>query len=138
MVAARRPDILDHLAAGLTNAEIGQRLHLSGKTVANNVSAILAKLQLTQRSQAIVRARDAGLAGPADWPRFVLSQHSARPWRRALRTGQGERRSCGDRAAVTAEQQTLPMQIVDDPADGVGIVGEQVAQHHTAGLCRPR
>jgi DNA-binding NarL/FixJ family response regulator len=61
---ARERDILDHLAAGLTNAEIGQRLHLSGKTVANNVSAILAKLHLTQRSQAIVRARDAGLGRP--------------------------------------------------------------------------
>ncbi|MER6983503.1 LuxR C-terminal-related transcriptional regulator [Streptomyces carpinensis] len=57
----RERDILDHLAAGLSNAEIGRCLHLSGKTVANNVSAILAKLHLTQRSQAIVRARDAGL-----------------------------------------------------------------------------
>ncbi|GGJ69524.1 response regulator transcription factor [Streptomyces brasiliensis] len=57
----RERDILDHLAAGLSNAEIGWRLHLSGKTVANNVSAILAKLHLTQRSQAIIRARDAGL-----------------------------------------------------------------------------
>jgi DNA-binding NarL/FixJ family response regulator len=63
-LTVRERDILDHLAAGLTNAEIGQRLHLSGKTVANNVSAILAKLQLTQRSQAIVRARDAGLGRP--------------------------------------------------------------------------
>jgi hypothetical protein len=35
-----------------------------GKTVANNVSAILAKLHLTRRSQAIVRARDAGLGRP--------------------------------------------------------------------------
>jgi DNA-binding NarL/FixJ family response regulator len=63
-LTARERDILDHLAAGLSNAEIGQRLHLSGKTVANNVSAILAKLHLTQRSQAIVRARDAGLGRP--------------------------------------------------------------------------
>jgi DNA-binding NarL/FixJ family response regulator len=60
----RERDILDHLAAGLSNMEIGQRLHLSGKTVANNVSTILAKLHLTQRSQAIARARDAGLGGP--------------------------------------------------------------------------
>ncbi|MFE4419142.1 response regulator [Streptomyces sp. NPDC056817] len=63
-LTARERDILDHLAAGLSNAEIGRRLHLSGKTVANNVSAILAKLHLTQRSQAIVRARDAGLGRP--------------------------------------------------------------------------
>ncbi|MFI9602082.1 response regulator [Streptomyces sp. NPDC052043] len=60
-LTARERDILDQLAAGLSNADIGRRLHLSGKTVANNVSTILAKLHLTQRSQAIVRARDAGL-----------------------------------------------------------------------------
>ncbi|MER7001991.1 response regulator transcription factor [Dactylosporangium sp. NPDC000555] len=63
-LTARERDILDHLAAGLSNAEIGQRLHLSGKTVANNISTILAKLHLSQRSQAIVRARDAGLGRP--------------------------------------------------------------------------
>ncbi|MFF9123994.1 response regulator [Streptomyces sp. NPDC014889] len=63
-LTVREREILDHLAAGLSNAEIGRRLHLSGKTVANNVSAILAKLHLTRRSQAIVRARDAGLGRP--------------------------------------------------------------------------
>ncbi|GGM90400.1 response regulator [Dactylosporangium sucinum] len=60
----RERDILDHLAAGLSNAEIGQRLHLSSKTVANNISTILTKLHLSQRSQAIIRARDAGLGRP--------------------------------------------------------------------------
>ncbi|MGX4688777.1 LuxR C-terminal-related transcriptional regulator [Streptomyces sp. JNUCC 63] len=63
-LTSREHDILDHLAAGLSNAEIGRRLHLSGKTVANNISAILAKLHLTQRGQAIIRARDAGLGRP--------------------------------------------------------------------------
>jgi DNA-binding NarL/FixJ family response regulator len=53
--------ILDKLAAGLTNAEIGRALFLSPKTVANNVSMILAKLNLSERGQAIVLARDAGL-----------------------------------------------------------------------------
>ena len=53
--------ILDKLAAGLTNVEIGRALFLSPKTVANNVSLILAKLHLSDRSQAIVLARDAGL-----------------------------------------------------------------------------
>ncbi len=60
-LTSRDRDILDHLAAGLTIAGIGDRLHLFTKTVANNVSAILNKLHVTQRSQAIVRARDAGL-----------------------------------------------------------------------------
>lgn len=57
----RERDILDALAAGLTNAEIGDRIHLSAKTIANNVSTILTKLHVTQRGQAIVRAREAGL-----------------------------------------------------------------------------
>lgn len=57
----RERRILDGVAAGLTNAQIGQRLFLSAKTVANNVSTILAKLQAADRGQAIVRARDAGL-----------------------------------------------------------------------------
>ncbi len=57
----RERAILDGVAAGLTNAQIGQRLFLSTKTVANNVSTILAKLQVAERGQAIVRAREAGL-----------------------------------------------------------------------------
>ena len=63
----RESDILDLLAAGHPNATIGDRLHLSPKTVANNVSNILNKLHLMNRSEAIVRARQAGLgrSGPA-------------------------------------------------------------------------
>lgn len=57
----RERAILDGVAAGLTNAQIGQREFLSAKTVANNVSNILAKLQLSERGQAIVAAREAGL-----------------------------------------------------------------------------
>lgn len=57
----RERQILDKLAAGLTNVEIGQALFLSPKTVANNVSMILSKLNLSERGQAIVLARDAGL-----------------------------------------------------------------------------
>ncbi len=53
--------ILDKVAAGLTNVEIGRALFLSPKTVANNVSMILAKLNLSERGQAIVLGRDAGL-----------------------------------------------------------------------------
>jgi DNA-binding NarL/FixJ family response regulator len=57
----RERAILDGVAAGLSNAQIGHRLFLSAKTVANNVTNILAKLQLTQRAEAIVQAREAGL-----------------------------------------------------------------------------
>jgi DNA-binding NarL/FixJ family response regulator len=57
----RERDILDAVAAGLTNTEIGASLFLSPKTVANNITAILAKLHLAHRAEAIVKARDAGL-----------------------------------------------------------------------------
>jgi DNA-binding NarL/FixJ family response regulator len=60
-LSPREVDILDHLAAGLSNADIARLLHLSSKTIANNVSAILTKLQVSQRTQAIVKAREAGL-----------------------------------------------------------------------------
>ena len=57
----REREILDGVAAGLSNAQIGQQMFLSAKTIANNVSTILAKLQVAERAQAIVVARDAGL-----------------------------------------------------------------------------
>lgn len=57
----RERDILDKVAAGLTNAEIGAELFLSPKTVANNVSMIVDKLHVAHRAAAIVRAREAGL-----------------------------------------------------------------------------
>jgi DNA-binding NarL/FixJ family response regulator len=60
-LTAREREVLDLLAAGHTNHQIAQRLGLSGKTVANHISAIFAKLQVADRTQAILRARDAGL-----------------------------------------------------------------------------
>ncbi len=57
----REHDVLDLLAGGLNNAAIGQRLGVAPKTVANHVSAIFLKLQVADRAEAIVRARDAGL-----------------------------------------------------------------------------
>ena len=55
---------MDLLAAGHNNHQIAQQLTLSGKTVANHISAIFAKLQVADRTQAILRARDAGLGHP--------------------------------------------------------------------------
>jgi pimeloyl-ACP methyl ester carboxylesterase/DNA-binding CsgD family transcriptional regulator len=52
--------ILDLLARGLDNAQIAAHLDLSSKTVRNKVSIVFHKLQVENRSQAIVRARDAG------------------------------------------------------------------------------
>ena len=60
-LAAREREILDLVAAGLSNGTIAQRLSLSPKTVANYLTSVFAKLGVPDRSQAIVRARDAGL-----------------------------------------------------------------------------
>jgi DNA-binding NarL/FixJ family response regulator len=57
----REREVLDLIAQGLRNPEIASRLYLSPKTVRNHVSSIFAKLQVADRAQAIVRAREAGL-----------------------------------------------------------------------------
>ena len=60
-LTAREREVLDLLAAGRNNHQIADQLSLSAKTVANHISAIFAKLQVADRTQAILRARDAGL-----------------------------------------------------------------------------
>ncbi len=55
-------DILRLLADGLQNAQIAERLFLAPKTVRNNVSSILTKLNVADRTEAALRARDAGVA----------------------------------------------------------------------------
>ena len=57
----REREILTFLADGESNPAIAARLHLSPKTVRNHVSSILAKLQVADRRQAMLRAREAGL-----------------------------------------------------------------------------
>ncbi|MDP9470529.1 MAG: response regulator transcription factor [Chloroflexota bacterium] len=57
----REREILGLIVQGQSNTEIAARLFLSTKTVRNHISSIFAKLQVTDRAQAIVRAREAGL-----------------------------------------------------------------------------
>jgi DNA-binding NarL/FixJ family response regulator len=57
----REREILQLIARGSTNSDIARQLSLSVKTVSNYVSNIFSKLQVTDRAQAIIRARDAGL-----------------------------------------------------------------------------
>jgi DNA-binding NarL/FixJ family response regulator len=57
----REREVLDLVAQGRANAAIANKLGLSQKTVRNHVSNILTKLQVADRAQAIVQARDAGL-----------------------------------------------------------------------------
>ena len=57
----REREILSLIAAGHPNPSIARQLFLSPKTVANYVSAIFAKLQVADRAEAMIRAREAGL-----------------------------------------------------------------------------
>jgi pimeloyl-ACP methyl ester carboxylesterase/DNA-binding CsgD family transcriptional regulator len=59
-LSPRERDILAAIAEGLSNAEIGERLAISGKTVRNHVSNVFDKLGVWTRAQAIVFARDRG------------------------------------------------------------------------------
>ena len=57
----REREVLDRIAEGLDNRQIGSRLYISAKTVSNHISNIFAKLHVADRAQAIVAAREAGL-----------------------------------------------------------------------------
>jgi DNA-binding NarL/FixJ family response regulator len=59
----REREILEMVARGRSNPEITAELVLSPKTVRNHVSNIFAKLQVRDRAEAIVRAREAGMGG---------------------------------------------------------------------------
>ncbi len=63
-LTGRERDILELIAQGYPNPRIAQRLGLSTKTVGNYVSTIFSKLQVADRSEAIIRAREAGLGTP--------------------------------------------------------------------------
>jgi DNA-binding NarL/FixJ family response regulator len=53
--------VLDLIAQGHNNARIARSLFVSPKTVRNHISHIFTKLQIVDRTQAILRVRDAGL-----------------------------------------------------------------------------
>ncbi|MFN2275199.1 MAG: response regulator [Anaerolineales bacterium] len=57
----REFEVLELIAHGRNNSEIARQLVISTKTVRNHVSNIFNKLQVADRAQAIIRARDAGL-----------------------------------------------------------------------------
>jgi DNA-binding NarL/FixJ family response regulator len=59
----REEEILVLVAQGKSNQEIAAQLFVSVKTVRNHVSNILLKLQVADRAQAVIRARDAGIGG---------------------------------------------------------------------------
>lgn len=58
-LSSRENEVLCHLANGLTNQEIADKLFISPITVRNHVTNVLAKLQVTNRRQAMLMAREA-------------------------------------------------------------------------------
>ncbi|MEV0329990.1 response regulator transcription factor [Micromonospora echinospora] len=60
-LTGREREVLDLVAQGLTNVLVARRLGLSPKTVRNHLSTVLHKLQVSDRSEAVRRARQAGL-----------------------------------------------------------------------------
>jgi DNA-binding NarL/FixJ family response regulator len=60
VLTPRESDVVHLVAEGLSNAEIGRRLHMSETTIKTYMTRILAKLDCTNRVQAALLARDAG------------------------------------------------------------------------------
>lgn len=57
----REREVLNLIAQGRSNHEIAQQLVVSGKTISNHISNIFSKLQVTDRAQAIIKARRSGM-----------------------------------------------------------------------------
>jgi DNA-binding NarL/FixJ family response regulator len=64
-LSEREREVLDLVARGYDNRRIARELFLSDKTVRNHVSSVLSKLDAADRSEAIQRARRAGLGNPS-------------------------------------------------------------------------
>lgn len=67
-LTTREGEVLDLIAAGMSNPAIARRLGLAPKTVSNHISAIFTKLQVTGRAEAIMRIREAGIGRASTSP----------------------------------------------------------------------
>ncbi len=62
----REREVLQLISQGVSNGGIAEQLVISGKTVSNHITNIFSKLQVANRAQAVLRARDAGLGLESD------------------------------------------------------------------------
>jgi DNA-binding NarL/FixJ family response regulator len=60
-LTSREREILELIAVGESNQSIAENLVISLKTVRNHVSNIYSKLQVVDRAQAVIKARESGL-----------------------------------------------------------------------------
>jgi DNA-binding NarL/FixJ family response regulator len=60
----REREVLELIARGKNNSDIAELLVVSPKTVRNHITNIFSKLQVADRAEAIIKARDAGLGHP--------------------------------------------------------------------------
>jgi len=60
-LTGREREVLGLIAQGANNSEIAKELVISPKTVSNHITNILSKLQVADRTEAIIKAREAGL-----------------------------------------------------------------------------
>ncbi|WP_066285633.1 response regulator transcription factor [Arthrobacter sp. B6] len=67
-LSAREKDVLGELAAGRNNAEIASALYLSPETVKTHIASVLAKLQVRDRTQAVILAYETGFIRPGAHP----------------------------------------------------------------------
>jgi len=101
----REREVLALVAAGLTNAEIAERLVISPATAETHVSRILLKLDARDRAQLVVIAYESGLVKARSTPERTSPTTRCRPAR--LQTGTDPHAETGcsdaDRDAVAAE-----------------------------------
>ena len=62
-LSVRENEVLEFLSKGLTNREIGERLHLAEKTVKHHITVILQKLHVRSRTEAALLAVQRGMSG---------------------------------------------------------------------------